>query len=87
MTILTPESTAFCWFSYDDANRLLTVGFRNKTCYQYSGVPEHVFALLQSSPSRGQYFNFAIRNRYPGRKVPVCDTLEGRIRGWPCSLS
>ena len=69
MTLLTPESTALCWLSYDDTNHQLTVGFRDQTTYQYSGVPSEVFALLASSPSRGRYFNFEIRNRYPRKRV------------------
>lgn len=76
MTILTPESTAFCWFSYNDANHRLTVGFRNQTSYQYSGVSERVFILLLSARSRGRHFNLAIRNSYPSRKVKFRDTPE-----------
>ena len=67
MTILTPESSALCWLSYDHNNHCLTVGFRDQTSYHYSGVPERVVALLLSSQSRGQYFNLEIRNRYPAR--------------------
>jgi hypothetical protein len=69
MTIVTPESTAFCWLSYDDVNHRLTVGFRDQTSYEYSGVPEWVFTLLSSAPSRGRYFNLAIRNFYPSQEV------------------
>ena len=69
MTVPTPESTAFCWLSYDESHHQLTVGFRNQTSYQYCGVPGEVFALLLSSPSRGMYFNLEIRNRYPGKRV------------------
>ena len=70
MTLWTPDSTAFCWFSYDQINHRLIVGFRDQTSYEYSGVPEYVFALLSSTPSRGRYFNHAIRNHYPSREVP-----------------
>jgi hypothetical protein len=69
MTLQTPESAAFGWLTYDEANHQLTVGFRNQTSYQYSGVPGEVFALLLCSPSRGKYFNIEIRNRYPGKRV------------------
>lgn len=74
MTIVTPESTAFCWLSYDDVKHRLTVGFRDQTSYEYSGVPECVFTLLSSATSRGRYFNLAIRNVYSIRKVPFRDT-------------
>jgi KTSC domain len=69
MTLLTPESTAFSWLSYDESKHQLTVGFRNQTSYQYCGVPSEVFTLLLSSSSRGMYFNIEIRNRYPGKRV------------------
>jgi hypothetical protein len=52
MTIMTPESTAVCWFSYDDVNHRLTVGFHDQTSYVYTGVPERVFTLLSSAISR-----------------------------------
>ncbi len=76
MTITTPESTAFCWFSYDGINHRLTVGFRDQTSYEYSGVPEDVFISLSSAPSRGTYFNLTIRNSYPSRKVGIGERSE-----------
>lgn len=74
MTIVTPESTAFCWLSYDEIHHRLTVGFRDQTSYEYRGVPECVFTLMSSAPSRGKYFNLAIRSFYPSQKVPFRDT-------------
>jgi hypothetical protein len=76
MTIVTPESTAFCWLSYDDVNHRLTVAFRDQTSYEYSGVPECVFTFLSSAPSRGSYFNLAIRAVYPSQKMPFRDTPQ-----------
>ncbi|HEY7388301.1 MAG TPA: KTSC domain-containing protein [Bryobacteraceae bacterium] len=76
MMIVTPESTAFCWLAYDDVNHRLTVGFRDQTTYEYRGVPEGVFTLLSSAPSRGRYFNLAIRNAYPSQKVEFLDAPE-----------
>jgi len=65
MKILTPESSALCWLSYDHDNHRLTVGFRDQTSYHYSEVPEHVVVMLLSSESPGRYFNAEIRNSYP----------------------
>jgi hypothetical protein len=79
MTILTPESSALCWLSYDLDNHRLTVGFRDQTTYYYSGVPERVVALLLSSQSRGRYFNLEIRNRYPAT-VAVFRGLTGAFK-------
>jgi len=67
MRILTPDSSALCWLSYDRDNHRLTVKFRDQTSYHYSGVPENVVGLLLSAKSRGRYFNLEIRNRYPSR--------------------
>jgi hypothetical protein len=70
MTLIhTPESAAFLRLSYDETTQQLTVTFRDQISYQYSGVPNELFALLASSPSRGRYFNLEIRRRYPGRPV------------------
>jgi hypothetical protein len=79
MTVVTPESTVFCWLSYDDVNHRLTVGFRDQTSYEYRGVPEDVFTLLSSAPSRGRYFNLAIRNSYRGQKVEFRETPEDAV--------
>ena len=73
MTIITPESSAFCWLSYDDFKHRLTVGFRDQTSYEYSGVPECIFTLISSASSRGKCFNLVIRNAYPSREVPFRD--------------
>lgn len=37
--------------------------------YKYFGVPHRVYLALRDSPSRGQYFNAAIKGRYASRFV------------------
>jgi len=37
---------------------------------QYFGVPVTVHAALLDAPSKGSYFNLAIRGRYPFVRVP-----------------
>jgi hypothetical protein len=37
--------------------------------YKYSGVPQLVYLALRDSPSRGQYFNRAIRGRFPSQFI------------------
>jgi hypothetical protein len=73
MMILTPDSSAFSRLSYDRNRQLLTVRFRDRTSYQYHGVPEHIFTSMSSAPSLGRYFNLEIRNRY---SVTRMDSLD-----------
>jgi hypothetical protein len=73
MTILTPDSSAFSRLSYDRNSQQLTVRFRDRTSYQYHGVPEHIFTSLSSAPSQGRYFNLEIRNRYSATPMDTSD--------------
>jgi KTSC domain len=39
--------------------------------YQYFNVPSAVHQSLWAAPSKGRYFNQAIRGRFPFRLIPV----------------
>jgi hypothetical protein len=63
-------STAIRFISYDAAQRELFVTFvpTGKT-YSYADVPEAVYRDFLAAPSRGQFFNTNIRDRYPYREI------------------
>ncbi|WP_029591581.1 KTSC domain-containing protein [Franconibacter pulveris] len=54
---------------YDMDNRVLEIAFRNGTVYHYLNVPQQTWAQLMRAPSKGRYFDRAIRERYPFRRV------------------
>lgn len=85
------ESTTLVSVAYDAGRELLQLEFRNGTIYQYLGVPAEVHEALLRAPSKGQYFNRAIRGQFPyigpaPSMVPRGDetkkeNLNDRVRG------
>lgn len=69
MRIATVESTTLATVGYDETRKLLQLEFRSGAVYLYSGVPAAVYQALLDAPSKGRYFNGAIRGRYPYRQV------------------
>ncbi|MEK9134085.1 MAG: KTSC domain-containing protein [Pseudomonadota bacterium] len=63
------ESITLATVAYDDARELLQLEFRSRAIYQYFGVPAAVHEALLRAPSKGSYFNRAIRGRFPYRLV------------------
>ena len=68
------ESTAIATVGYDTDGQLLQVEFRNRTRYRYFEVPAAVHQALLSAPSKGRYFNQAIRGRFGYGLLPVAGT-------------
>jgi hypothetical protein len=64
MHLLTPDSTSLDRVGYDPASKVLLVVFRDRSSYHYFGVPNEVFENLRTAPSKGAYFNHAIRGAY-----------------------
>jgi KTSC domain len=63
------ESTTLVKVSYDDARKLLQLEFCSRAVYQYFSVPAVVHQSLLAAPSKGRYFNHAIRGRFPYRLI------------------
>jgi hypothetical protein len=62
-------STAIGRIAYARDNRELDVTFVGSgRTYTYIGVEPEVHEAFVRAPSKGQYFNARIRNRYPFRK-------------------
>ncbi len=47
---------------YDSPTSTLEIEFANDGVYQYSGLPDQVYAALMSSESKGSYFDTYIRS-------------------------
>jgi hypothetical protein len=75
MLVATVESSTLATVAYDEARELLQLGFCNQAVYRYFGVPAAVHQALLGAPSRGRYFNFAIRGRFPFRLIPDFDSV------------
>ena len=59
------ESTTLSALAYDDAREILQLEFHSRAIYRYYGVPAEVHGALLAAPSKGGYFNRAIRGRFP----------------------
>ena len=70
MRVATVESSTLLTVSYDEAQALLQLEFCSRAVYQYFNVPVAVHQSLLAAPSKGRYFNQAIRGRFPYRLVP-----------------
>ena len=70
MDITAVASTTLATVAYDGIRNLLQLEFRSGAVYHYLGVPAAVHEALLGAPSKGSYFNQAIRGRYPYVRVP-----------------
>ena len=85
MHVTAVESTMLATVAYDEARELLQLVFRGRGIYRYFGVPAAVHQALLGAPSKGSYFNQAIRGRFPfcpisewNAGAPDAATLVGR---------
>jgi hypothetical protein len=69
MDVTIVASTTLSTVAYDGIRNLLQLEFRSRAIYQYFGVPVAVHEALLDAPSKGSYFNLAIRGRYPFVRV------------------
>jgi hypothetical protein len=64
------ESSTLSALAYDEAREILQLRFRSRAVYRYYGVPATVHEALLGAPSKGSYFNRAIRGRFPYALAP-----------------
>ncbi|MGB5593939.1 MAG: lysine--tRNA ligase [Crocosphaera sp.] len=62
--LLKSQSVAVKSFDYDAETKILRVEFTNGSIYQYHDVPKSVYEELEKAPSKGQYFNAEIRDKF-----------------------
>ena len=58
------ESSTLATVAYDAGRKILQLEFCDRTVYQYFHVPAEVHEALLGAPSKGQYFNRAIRGQF-----------------------
>lgn len=75
MRVATVESSTLATVAYDERREVLQLGFCSGAVYEYSGVPATVPQALLDAPSKGRYFNDAIRGRFAYRRVPDSDAI------------
>lgn len=78
MRVAAVESTTLLTVSYDDAQALLQLEFCSRTVYHYFSVPPEVHQSLLAAPSKGRYFNQAIRGRFRYRLISDIDAARRR---------
>lgn len=78
MRVAAVESTTLLTVSYDEAQALLQLEFCSRAVYQYFSVPAEVHQSLLAAPSKGRYFNRAIRGRFPYRLISDFDAVPRR---------
>jgi len=56
---------------YESVTQKLEIGFSNGEVYQYSDVPEDVYANLMSAESKGRYFYIHIKDIYSYTRIKL----------------
>ena len=69
MNVSAVLSSTLTTIAYDRTRELLQLEFNGHAIYQYFGVPATVHAALLRAPSKGGYFNQAIRGKFPYSRV------------------
>jgi hypothetical protein len=85
--VVAVESSTIASVGYDLTRELLQLEFCSRAIYHYFGVPADVHGALLEAPSKGSYFNRAIRGRFPYRRlVPAVASgaPDGRIPAGVC---
>jgi KTSC domain len=62
-------SATLATVAYDPRHQTLRIEFRDRTVYRYFRVPAEVHQALLHAPSKGSYFNRAIRSQFPYVRV------------------
>ena len=64
MRVTTVESTTLATVAYDETRELMRLEFCSRVVYIYFAVPALVHQALLGAPSKGRYFNQAIRGQF-----------------------
>lgn len=61
------NSTAIRKIAYDSNEKRLSITFNSNKTYDYPNVPAQLVCNFMKSPSKGQFFNKEIRNKFQRR--------------------
>jgi hypothetical protein len=70
VNVTAVESSTLATIAYDRTRGLLQLEFGSRAIYQYFGVPASVHEDLLRAPSKGSYFNRAIRGKFRYSRIP-----------------
>jgi KTSC domain-containing protein len=87
LVVVAVESSTIASVGYDLTQGLLQLEFCSGAVYHYFGVPAGVHEALLEAPSKGSYFNRAIRGRFPYRQLfpaVASGALDRRISASAC---
>lgn len=82
LDVVAVESSTIASVGYDLALGLLQLEFCSRVIYHYFGVPVGVHEALLEAPSKGSFFNRAIRGRFPYCRLALAvapGALDDRI--------
>ena len=54
---------------YDDESLALEIVFRAGGVYRYGHVPREIYVGLMTAPSRGVFFDQAIKSKFPYQRI------------------
>jgi hypothetical protein len=74
MKTTSVQSATLVAIGCDDARGILQLEFRSRAVYRCFRVPGPVYDALWAAPSRGRYFNMAIRGRFRHLRIPGTET-------------
>ncbi|WLI77467.1 KTSC domain-containing protein [Kosakonia sp. H02] len=63
------NSSRIASVGYDNRSRTLEICFRDKSIYQYHGVPERVFSVFLTVVSKGRFYDGVVKGKYPEKRV------------------
>ena len=86
MRVATVESTTLLTVSYDESRTLLQLEFCSGAVYQYFRVPAAAHQSLLAAPSKGRYFNQAIRGQVLPKYVSSDNDPLYRFHQWQANL-
>lgn len=69
MLYTSVNSSNLAKVGYDSFSNTLEVKFHNGSAYRYKNVPPGIYNALLHASSKGTYFNYNIKNRYPYSRV------------------
>ena len=78
MNVIAVESSTLATIAYDGTRELLQLEFNSRALYQYFGVPLTVHEALLRAPSKGSYFNQAIRVKFAYSRISNGQTKAPR---------
>lgn len=84
------ESKAIARFAYDLDASCLLIHFKTGEAYLYHAVPRTVFDGFRAAPSKGQFFQSAIRDRFAARRLSASEVAvveRQRGRGGASSMA